>query len=152
DNRQLGEDWLSFSKAVASQVVQALELARTLAQLRASEQRYRDLVEGLDAIIWEADAQTGQYTFVSPRAENLLGYPVSCWLAYPGFRESIVHAEDLERTREIWKAARTEGQDQVLEYRATTVDGRVLWLHETVRVLRDAGGLPRQVRGVIVDI
>ena len=68
DSRQLGEDWLSFAKAVASQVVQAIELARTLAQLRASEQRYRDLVEGLDAIIWEADARTGQFTFVSQRA------------------------------------------------------------------------------------
>ena len=45
-----------------------------------AEQRYRELVEGLDAIVWEADPNTWQFTFVSPQAEEILGYPISRWL------------------------------------------------------------------------
>jgi post-segregation antitoxin (ccd killing protein) len=33
-----------------------------------SADRYRDLVEGLDAIVWEANVDPWQYTFVSQRA------------------------------------------------------------------------------------
>jgi sigma-B regulation protein RsbU (phosphoserine phosphatase) len=148
----LGQDWLSFAKAVASQVVQAIELARTLAQLRASEQRYRELVEGLDAIIWEADARTGHYTFISQRSEKILGYPPGDWLADPNFREKLIHPDDRERALAFWRTVLAEGRDQVLEYRVVADDGRVVWLHDTIRAIRDPAGNARQLRGVIVDI
>jgi len=38
-----------------------------------SEQRFRSLVESTSDWIWEVD-QTGKYTFVSPKVEELLGY------------------------------------------------------------------------------
>ena len=44
--------------------------------LRESEERHRSLVQGVDAIVWEADAATWQFTFMSQRAEAVLGYPV----------------------------------------------------------------------------
>ena len=46
-NRELGEDWLSFAKVMGSQIAESLELARTLSRLARSEQRYRDLIQGL---------------------------------------------------------------------------------------------------------
>src|SRR5262245_38918145 len=93
-NRDLGEDWVAFAKGIGSQIGQALELARTVSELNASEQRYRDLVHSLDAVVLEADAATGRFTFVSPRAEGLLGYPVARWLAEPGFRTSLLHPDN----------------------------------------------------------
>ena len=50
-----------------------------------SADRYRDLVEGLDAIVWEANVDPWQYTFVSQRAQVLFGYPVERWLREPRF-------------------------------------------------------------------
>lgn len=152
ESRDLGEDWISFAKAVGSQLGQAIELARTLSRLRVSEQRYRDLVEGLDAIVWEADPRAGRFTFVSRRAESILGYPVARWLAEPDFRARIVHPEDRERALALWPAVLAEGKDRVLDYRAVAADGRVLWLHETVSTIVEAAGRRRQLRGLMVDI
>ena len=56
-------------------IVQDLtEEERLQAARMASEQRFRDLVQGLDAIVWEADARTLAFSFVSQRAEVILGY------------------------------------------------------------------------------
>src|SRR5690242_6274178 len=58
------------------------------------ERRYRGLIDRLDAIFWEADAESFEFTYVSPRAEPLLGYPMERWLHEPGFWPKILHPED----------------------------------------------------------
>jgi hypothetical protein len=56
-------------------IVQDLtEEERLHAARRVSEQRFHDLVQELDAIVWEADAATLKFTFVSQRAETIQGY------------------------------------------------------------------------------
>jgi PAS domain S-box-containing protein len=158
-NQALGEDWIAFAKVIGSQIGQALELARTIAELNASEQRYRHLVQGLDAIVWEADARTGRFTFVSRSAERYFGYPVARWLAEPGFRDHLLYPDDRTSTvahyRELARGERSqrgEGHDQALEYRMVAADDRVLWFHDTVSVVREAAGQVRQLRGVMVDV
>ena len=37
----------------------------------------------IDSIVWEIDARTFQFSFVSKKAERLLGYPVERWLHEP---------------------------------------------------------------------
>ena len=118
----------------------------------ASEQRFRDLVESLDAIVWEADAETCALTFVSRSAEALLGYPVARWLAEPAFVPEHLHPDDREATVALCRAATLDAADHQLEYRMIGADGGVVWIHDTVRVLRDADGRARLLRGVKVDI
>ena len=48
-------------------------LAETIAALRESEDRYRNLVETISDWVWEVD-RNAVYTFVSPRIRDLLGY------------------------------------------------------------------------------
>ena len=47
--------------------------------LGESEERLRRLVETTKFIPWEADANTRQFTYVGPRAEEILGYPADQW-------------------------------------------------------------------------
>ncbi len=54
----------------------------------------RGLLHGIDVIVWEADAETGRYWYVSPRAEQLLGYPPENWVDEPGFWSEIIQGED----------------------------------------------------------
>ena len=56
--------------------------------LRESEQRFRDLVSGIDVIVWEADPDFN-FSFVSKRAEDILGYPIERWLTEPAFIASV---------------------------------------------------------------
>lgn len=122
-------------------------------QARAHEARYRDLVHGLDAIVWEADAATFAFTFVSERAETILGYPVERWLAEPDFWADRTHPEDRDPTVAFYRAATAQqGSDHVFEHRAVAADGRVLWLRDIVHVVRDEAGRAELLRGVMVDI
>ncbi len=68
--------------------------ART-AELTQSELRHRVLLESTDAIPWEADCTTWQFTYVGPQATKLLGYPPQQWLAID-FWTSHIHPEDRE--------------------------------------------------------
>ena len=51
----------------------AIERKNTEGALRESQEKFRALVETTSDWIWEVD-QKGIYTYVSPRAKDLLGY------------------------------------------------------------------------------
>jgi two-component system cell cycle sensor histidine kinase/response regulator CckA len=45
-------------------------------QLSLEQQRFMDMVNTVEGIVWEADAETFKFTFVNKQAERILGYPV----------------------------------------------------------------------------
>ncbi|HET7841318.1 MAG TPA: PAS domain-containing protein, partial [Terriglobia bacterium] len=87
------------------------ESHRLRASAQRSEQRLRALLQSLDAIVWEADADPLTFTFVSQRAEQWLGYPVEAWIQEPGFWASRLHPEDREKTLEYFTNAIEAGRD-----------------------------------------
>jgi two-component system NtrC family sensor kinase len=122
------------------------------AEVAKAEQRFRDILQGLHAIVWEADAETWRFTFVSQRAEEILGYPVERWLSEPQFWVNLIHPEDRQRSVAYCRECTAQGRDHEFEYRAIAADGRVVWLQDIVHVVRDSDGQVRQLRGVMVDI
>jgi PAS domain S-box-containing protein len=125
------------------------ERLRTAAE--ASERRLRELVQSIDAIVWEAEAKTHQFTFVSQRAEQILGYPVGQWLSEADFWAQHLHPLDREQAVGAHREAVAEGRDHSLDYRVLAADGREVWLHDTIHVVLDAEGRPIQLRGVTID-
>jgi PAS domain S-box-containing protein len=123
---------------------------RAEAALRESEERYRDLVQELDAIVWEADPGTMQFRFVSHRAETILGYATELWCRKPGFLDGLIHPDDRELARAHF-CGPGEGCDSELEYRVVAADGRTVWLRDIRRVVRDFEGNLR-MRGLMVDV
>ncbi|MEK6303814.1 MAG: ATP-binding protein [Acidobacteriota bacterium] len=122
------------------------------AMAEEAEIRYHNLVHGLDAIVWEADAATFQFEFVSRRAEAILGYPVDRWLREPDFWLSLIHPDDRDDAMELYRSATATGRDHDFEYRALAADGRTVWLHDKVFVVRGTDGSAQQLRGLMVDI
>ena len=122
------------------------------AKAKAVEQRFHDLVQDLEAIVWEADAQTWQFAFVSRRAEQILGYPVEQWLTEPNFWVNHVHPDDREQAVSFCVQATSEGKNHSFEYRAMTADGGVVWLQDFVHVSGEPNAPARRLRGVMVDI
>jgi PAS domain S-box-containing protein len=128
------------------------EEERLQAARRESEERFRSLVQGLDAIVWEADTPTLRFSFVSQRAESILGHPVSRWLETPDFFVTRIHPDDRDRVMEACRGAIAQGRDHELEYRARTADGREVWLRDIVHVISGADGRAAQLRGLTVDL
>ena len=112
-----------------------------------------ELVQSLDAIVWEMDARTWRFTFVSDRAEHLLGYPVRRWLEEEGFwQQVLLHPDDRDWAVDFCVTATGEARDHEFLYRARAADGRIVWLKDLVRVVRDEAGAARLLRGVMVDV
>ncbi|MCM2290541.1 MAG: PAS domain S-box protein, partial [Sulfuritalea sp.] len=118
--------------------------------LKASEQRFRDIVNTTDGMVWEADVDTLANTFMSRQAERLLGYPVESWLQ-PGFWAKNLHPEDRDWAIAFCSSAIKRGKPFEFEYRYLARDGRTIWLHDMVTVVR-AEGVPRWLRGITVDV
>ena len=128
-----------------------LEAARDEGRRRA-RRRYHDLVNGLGSVVWEADAATGRFTFMSERTEGVFGYPCERWIDEPGFWLERVLPDDRDYARGAWKRGLRDGRDFELEYRATTADGRTIWIREAARVSRDDQGRSLGLRGLMWNI
>jgi PAS domain S-box-containing protein len=127
------------------------DLSRAHAIAVAAETRYRDLVNSIEGIVWEADAATQQFTFVSAQAERVLGYPVSRWMNEPAFWQDHIAPVDRASAVAARTAAATRRLEQDLEYRMIAADGRTIWLRDLVSVVAE-GGRPGRLRGIMMDV
>jgi PAS domain S-box-containing protein len=121
------------------------------AEAVAAQQRFRDLVNSVEGIVWEADVPSFQFLFVSKQAERVLGYPVERWLSEPTFWTDHVHPEDQEWALQFRQTATAEKRDHDCEYRMIAADGRVVLLRDLVTVAVE-GDRATRLRGVMVDI
>ena len=110
-----------------------------------SAEKLLSLVNALGGIVWEAEAETFRFLFVSEEAERILGYPARIWLEEPDFWVRHTHPEDVERCASFCRAASARGEDHELEYRMIAADGRVVWLRDIVTVCRSEDGSTRLV-------
>jgi PAS domain S-box-containing protein len=111
---------------------------------------YSKLVTSLDGIVWEADGETFQFTFVSPQAERILGYPLRQWLE-PNFWRAHTHPEDTDWCAAFCFDCTTRRQDHEFEYRMIAADGRTVWLHDIVSVKIEPGGAV-YLSGIMLDV
>ncbi|WP_454254350.1 bifunctional diguanylate cyclase/phosphodiesterase [Pseudomonas sp. Marseille-Q8238] len=118
-------------------------------QLRESEQHYRGLVESLNAIAWEMSLEDYRFTYVSPHAERLAGYPLEAWLE-PGFWQRSLHPDDANMALNYCISESQAGRDHSLDYRMLTADGRVLWIRDIVTLIQH--GDKQILRGLMIDI
>ncbi|MBD2207273.1 PAS domain S-box protein [Calothrix sp. FACHB-1219] len=118
--------------------------------LQDSEERFRKLTEKVRVIPWEVDANTGQFTYVGPQSEEILGYPATEWYA-TNFWEEHIHPEDREWAVEYCLQSALTLDNYEFEYRMLTADGRVLWIYDIVNVVRQ-GEKPQILHGFLIDI
>jgi PAS domain S-box-containing protein len=107
--------------------------------LRRSEQRYAGLVNSADGIIMEVD-DAYRITFVSQQAERILGYPVAQWLDDPMFWINHLHPDDLMWAPTYCQDMTKQGLNHEFEYRMFASDGRIVWIRDSVSVMRDDEG------------
>ncbi len=136
---------------IYAHIVDVTDQVQARRQAEEAEARLRSLVGGLAAIVWEADPATWRFTFVSDRAEELLGYPVEQW-SEPGFWVSIVHPEDRDGSVTYCATETNAGRDHDFSYRAIAADGRTVWLHDIIHVITAEDGTVVAMQGVMIDI
>ncbi len=116
-----------------------------------AEAKYRTLVEQVNAITYIAEIGIhGQWYYVSPQVESILGYTPEEWLAVSHTWAELIHPDDLP----IVKAAEEgseRGEPFQAEFRVKRKDGREVWLNDTGVVVQ-GNNSHRVMEGIIVDI
>ncbi len=118
---------------------------------QGEKQRFETLVNSVDGIVWEADAGTFRFRFVSRQSARLLGYTPEQWMEGENFWREKLHPEDqwavADRARRV-----AEKAPYACEYRMLAADGRTVWVRESAAVTPDSHGQPLVVQGVFYDI
>ncbi len=112
--------------------------------------RYEALIQSTNGIVWEANAQNLDFSFVSQNAEALLGYRLSEWMK-PGFWVEHLHPEDRTWAPERRRTDARQAVAHELEYRVIARDGRTVWLHDSATV-GVQHGQPAILRGLMTII
>ncbi len=139
------EDFDALSAAPATQTAALPHSASPLVRLQY-------LIDNTPALIYST-VPSGDFkmTFVSNNAFNMLGYRPDQMLADPNFWFDHIHPDDAPGIVASLAQVFTEGQ-RVYEYRFRAADGRYLWMHDTLRLVRDDEGRPLEVIGALTDI
>ncbi|MDX2059986.1 MAG: ATP-binding protein [Gemmatimonadales bacterium] len=128
----------------------APDAATLAAKLALAEERLGNLVKRVSGIAYEVDPVSGEFTWVGPQTEQILGYPAADWLA-PGFWNRRCHQADQAAADAAWRREVAAGRDYTLEYRMIAADGRTVWFQDWGTIERRAGEPPR-VAGLMVDV
>lgn len=112
-----------------------------------------EILADIQAIIFECDLQEKRFTYVSPQAEHLLGYPNRLWFENPKFwEETLLHPDDRERAIAECMAKAGQGIPYELEYRLITASDQTMWVRGLLHPKLDDKGEVQTLRGVIFDI
>jgi PAS domain S-box-containing protein len=111
-----------------------------------------EIVHDANVILWEGDAESMEFTFVSDQAERLLGYPVERWLGSIDFWVGLIHEDDRGRVLDACREATAGRLDHEIEYRMTAADGRVIWVRESVRFGNDTDRGSGKLHGAMMDV
>jgi len=104
-------------------------------------------------VVWEGDASTFRFTYVSPNVERVLGHAPERWLTEPTFwADVVIHPDDREDAVAYCALATCKKADHTFEYRAVRADGAVVWLLDVVRVVLGRRGVPERLRGLMFDL
>ena len=144
------EMWVAgFLAWTVSATLGTAAIARMAGGAAEVRDRYDDMVNGLDAMVWEADGSWGDADYVSSRVTDLLGFEPA-ELARFSFLASHVHPEDLDAVIDSRRRI-AAGADVEVHYRIRDAWARQRHLHERVRLERDHDGTIRRRRGIVVD-
>lgn len=118
--------------------------------LKQSEEKFRKLTEKVRVIPWEADPKTGNFTYIGPQTEEILGYSLTdCY--NDNFWEEYIYPDDKEWAVKYCLMSSQTEENYEFEYRMLAADGRVIWLYDIVNVVRGKDGL-KQLHGFMIDI
>jgi PAS domain S-box-containing protein len=116
-----------------------------------AEIKYRLLVEQVAAISYIAELGVrGQWFYVSPQVESILGYSADEWISSSREWINHVHPEDHPIVHAAEESCQ-RGQPFQAEYRITRKDGEVIWVSDSAVVVRGSDSHP-VMEGLIVDI
>ena len=141
-------------RLVLSMAVDLTERKKAEDETRASEQRFRSLVDNVPGMVYRCLVdEDWTMIYLSDEVEEITGYPASDFMGnrVRGFA-SIIHPDDRQMVARQVDQALEEDRPFTLEYRLLRADGGVAWVFERGSRAQNNGQEGRWLDGVILDI
>ena len=138
----------SRTKCMRTVVVDVTRRVRQEEARAKQQSNFKAVVDTIPGVVWECDPTTLELTYVSPRAEQILGYAVKNWYAGTTW-ENFVYHEDRERVAATMRKLAADRRDALLEYRMFRADRTVAWVSNSMSAAVVDGGL--RLFGVVLD-
>lgn len=119
------------------------------AKLRESEERYRAIINQAVTGVACTDLD-GNLTLGNQKYYDITGYSAN-ELSQRRMQD-ITHPEDLPRNIELFERMRTEGTPFEIEKRYIRKDGSIVWVNNSVSVIRDRDGKPQSAVAIVLDV
>ncbi len=142
---------------VASLVQDVTEFQGAVAQLRASEERFRQLAENIHEVFWIREPHNQQIVYVSPACEKIWNRSSQILCSEPEAFWDAIHSDDRDRVKAAFEKQARGDYDE--EYRvvrsptgATPTDGSVCWVRDRAFPVRNETGEIYRIVGIAEDI
>jgi PAS domain S-box-containing protein len=119
--------------------------------LRASEEKYRSLIDHIPDVVWTADGNR-DLLYISGNAARVVGFSSEELLEKggQGWMDRI-HPEDLARVSQAYQDLFASGEQFDVEYRISRKDGEWIWLHDRALSTRPREGI-LCADGIFLDV
>lgn len=148
ESRRFSEPEIDVLERFAELASVTLENARLWKELRQAEERYRSLFDHVPVGLYRTTPD-GRFLDVNPALVEMSGYPDRESLLKRHVQEFYVHPEDRRRWQELMEQ---EGVVRDFEVQVRRRDGKVLWIKDSARAIRDEQGQVICYEGEIEDI
>ncbi|WP_158277425.1 PAS domain S-box protein [Opitutus sp. ER46] len=119
--------------------------------LRASEERFRQVVESISEVFWMTTLEGREMLYISPGFERIWGRSCESLYAQPESWIESIHPADRPRVVEAAATKQAAGTfDET--YRIQRPDGTVRWIHDRAFPIADEHGRVHRIVGVAEDI
>ena len=130
-----------------------LQMEAHAAELQASHERFRTLVENISGVAFRRKPLTPwPMEYISNSIEPLTGMTAEKFVSGTQNYAHYVDTEDLPLLLQVLEQAATSGQPYQHEYRLNDRKGRISWVRERGKVICDPHGKVQSLDGVIIDI
>ncbi len=119
----------------------------SLEALRASEEKYRTLVENINDLMYTLDNE-GHITYASPAVERFTKYTVAELIGQPFM--PLIHPDDLPGLLGSFDRL-LSGQLEPWEFRVLDKDGRIIWVRSSSRPVYKEGKIV-EINALMTDI
>lgn len=120
-----------------------------LNELKRSHEKYQNLVENLNDVIFEID-NDWNFNYLSPNIEVMTGYPVNHYIGQP--LSELIHPEDLKNLAYNFNDLLGKEIQKHIEFRLKSKDSRLVWFGISAKPIWDDEGKIIGARGLGVDI
>jgi PAS domain S-box-containing protein len=123
------------------------------ARAQKAEKRYQSLVEQIPVVTFVVSFRLRKSEiYVSPYVEKLLGYTAKEWIEDPILWYQRLYTEDRRRWNAEFSRTIALAEPFKGDYRFLAKDGRIVWIHGEVTVVRDETGRPSFLQGIGYEI